>query len=123
MSRYRQSYSRRCRRNDRWRCVGVKSHFDAAQPDRLAVFEFVFLNRRAVDESSIGGTEVVNRNGTVVDDNLTMPAGNGCVGNFEVIGLAAAKVIRAVIELNFPSVRPAGIDHQSVHVRLVFTEI
>jgi hypothetical protein len=94
---------------------GVKNHFHAAQMKRLAVFEIRILNPGAVDERAVGGTQVLDRRRTVINDNLTMRAGNRRIANYKIVGITATETIRAWLELNFPSIRLVWIDDQSAH--------
>ena len=93
----------------------MKKHLNIAQPDRLAVFKVLLLNRRAINESAVRRTEVLDRNNAVPDKDLAVGTRHRGVGDLEVIGVATTKLIRAIFELNFPRGRTARINHQSVH--------
>ena len=96
----------------------MKNHFDATQADFLAVLELCLRNPRIIDERSVCRTQIIDCDQAIAisDDDLAMRAGNGSVGDLEINCITAAKKVGAVLELNFPSVRPVWVHDQSVHL-------
>jgi len=76
--------------------------FGASQLQRLAGSNVGFLDRLVIDKSSIGRAQISDYDRVWGDDNLAMEAGNGGIGNTEVVGRISTERVEAVLQLSDP---------------------
>jgi hypothetical protein len=84
------------------RPVWREKQFNATEVDGLARGQVSLPDGGAIDESPIGGTEILDEYIALIYKNLAMRPGNRRVVDFEVVGEAAAQEIWTRLEFDFP---------------------
>src|SRR5438046_8726695 len=91
-----------------------EEHFDATQMQVLPVLEQRLVHGRAIYIRAVGRAEVLEQHARAADDDLTVQAGNRGMIDLKVILVRAPEAILARLELDFPSLRCAGVDQKAV---------
>jgi hypothetical protein len=90
-------------------------HFSLAHSEHLARNDLTFLHRLPVEECSVGGTEILDRNCAVVDANLAVGTGNGRMVYLQIGVNGTAHFVDAGRKLDLPDWRSRDFDDNSVH--------
>ena len=71
---------------------------------------------RAIDKGAVGGTEVLDNDRQIIDEDFAMRTGDGRVGNLDVVGEPAPDIICPGLEWCFPSAGRTWINDEPRHV-------
>ena len=86
-----------------------------SQAEDLSGAKHGLLNGRAVDESAVGGAQVLHRDDTVLQFNLAMMAGNGIVDDLKIIVLDPSQTVQSRFEQDFLQAVRTSFNSQSHH--------
>jgi len=94
---------------------GEQFQLDTSQLQPLPRQQEGFLDRSAVEERTIGGAEVAQRDILTGHDELAVCAGNRVVLNVDIASRAASDRVRAGFQDSFPLIRRTRIDGEPRH--------
>jgi len=78
-----------------------KPKLERAEAELVAVFELGLEDALALDERAVGRAQVLDFGAEVGDFEFAMVAGDGVVGEEEIVGWGAAEGVGATLELEF----------------------